>query len=1478
MKHIVLCSFIAILAILHPTGRADAQIRRIASPARTSRSAVLDKFLRPDGTLQVPPGFSGAIDARGWRIMPGLDGAPRFRPAETAASTSSADSSWDGRFGFPGVTGNVNAIAVIGSDVYIGGGFISAGRSGARYIAKWNGTEWSTLGSGVNSFVYALAVIGTNLYAAGPFTTAGGVSASHIAKWDGHAWSALGLGVEQYGEILAMTAVDTNLYIGGTFQHVGGIAASNIAQWNGSSWSPLGLGTSVWIEAIAGSGSTIYAGGVFDSAGGAPIKDIARWDGSSWSSVGSGTNGWVFSLAMVGTDLYAGGLFSTAGGDSAYNVAMWDGSTWSPLGLGVGGNPLPSVNTMASIGSDLYVGGEFTTVGGAPVSYIAKWNGSWSTLGTGTDRPVGALAASGSTLYAGGSFGRAGGSQVNNVAAWNGTSWTPLNEAFSGLGLNYGVSSIAAIGSDIYVAGDFTVAGNTTVNCVAKWTGNGWSPLGSGTSGSIAALAVLGHDLYAGGDFDSMGGVAANSVAMWDGTTWYPLGSGITNGNEVDAMAVLGNDLYVGGFFGTAGGNPAYNIAKWDGSSWSSLGFGLDIVLTLAVAGNDLYAGGIFQYAGGNPANNIAKWDGTNWSALGSGLNSQVNCLAVLGSNLYAGGFFDSSGTTPLAGNIAEWNGTAWYSLGSGVGGLPYSTVWTIATSGTDLYVGGDFTTAGGVGANNIARWDGTNWSSVGSGTDNTVIAIGPAGYDLFVGGYFAHAGGKLASSISKWRLGNAPAWQWATNAGGTGDDNGSGIARDDSGNIYVAGYYNSTPMSFGSTSISSSGGYDVFVAKYTPDGNLSWVRSGGGSADEYVTGIAVNRSTGDVYVTGYFTSSTLTFDTVTVSKPSTGFDLFLVKYDRDGHARWARGVGGTSDDFSFSVAADGAGNAFIAGFFTSSSIQFGTISPLNLSGGMANLFFVKYDKDGNALWAQSAVGTGNGYALKVAADSAGRSYGTGYFTGSSLTFGSNPSLSLSGTEDAFVVAYDTAGTALWSRSAGGGGTSGGTCVRPDRNGNVYLAGAFSSPFISFGSASVNRLSGGSSDLDVFLAKFSSTGTPLWAVAGGGEYTDFSTGLDVDRVGNVYLGNWFQSPSFGIGDLSFPNAGAKDFCITKYDSAGNFAWAKTAGSSSLDVCVDIAVDPGGNTFVAGSSTSLSVGFDADTIVNHGGNNDLFVARLGSAPIIPPVHLATSLGKGWNLISTPVIPPNDSVKVMFPGSVGNAFEYSSGGYVVSHTIDPGLGYWLKFTVPTSASFTGQSIDVDSVSVTAGWNLIGSISTEIPTAGILSNPPGMVTGSFFGYDGSYVTADSIVPGHAYWVKVTGSGTLILSAFAAASPSTRIRIIPTSELPPPPPSDADIRSRNPGLPGEYALDQNYPNPFNPATVIHYELPGASRVTLRIYDLLGQTVAVLVDGVQDAGYKSIAWDASSRASGIYFYRLTADALDHSQHFSGGRKMILVK
>jgi hypothetical protein len=365
---------------------------------------------------------------------PALAGGPAF-----------TDANW---VSLPGVYVGLPANAVVldaKGNLYSVGDFSNAGGLYVPYVAKWNGTAWSALGSGLTlghdpgPGVHALASDSAgNVYVGGSFMTSSGVIAFDIAKWDGTNWSPLGSGVQPtlypYTPVNALVCDHAgNLYVGGNFISAGGVGATNVAKWDGTNWSALGSGTSDSVLALALDGSgNLYVGGAFTSAGGVSANRIAKWNGSAWSALGSGMdNGTnparVDALVCDGSNnLYACGYFTNAGAVSASNIAEWNGNVWSPLGSGMGGEVMALT---VDSSRNLYAGAAPWGPNGPPVLTnpicIAKWNGTdWSTLGSGVGGSVfgfgpsvGSLVIDGSgNLYAGGNFTTAGTNGATNIA------------------------------------------------------------------------------------------------------------------------------------------------------------------------------------------------------------------------------------------------------------------------------------------------------------------------------------------------------------------------------------------------------------------------------------------------------------------------------------------------------------------------------------------------------------------------------------------------------------------------------------------------------------------------------------------------------------------------------------------------------------------------------------------------------------------------------------------------------------------------------------------------------------------------------------------------------------------------------------------------------------------------------------------------------------------------------------------------------
>jgi hypothetical protein len=608
-----------------------------------------------------------------------------------------------------GLTGGqslgVEALTVYNGELIAGGWFTTAGGVAANGIARWNGSTWQPLGSGVNGTVLALAVHNGNLIVGGAFSMAGGVTAYSIATWNGATWQAMQGGMTNHpgqpNSVLALAVFNGEIVAGGQFGWAGGTASNGLARWTGTSWQPFGAGLSppgsysTACRALRVFNGELVVGGNFTSVAGVTAANIIRWNGTTWQPLGAGTNAQVSGLTEYNGNLVAGGSFGSAGGLATEKLATWTGSTWIPM-TGIT-SPSQSVTLVTAYAGSLYAGwnADWVPIGGTYAACLARWDGTtWSAVAPGLAANVYALAVAGDWLVVGGSFLLAPGTPANRVAAFDGGSWTAL-----GAGVDNQVRAIAFYNGEVVAGGFFDSAGGFPASRIARFTGGGWLPLGTGVSGYVYALTEYAGALIAAGDFSYAGGLTVNHVAQWNGSAWQPLQNGLDG--PVYAACVYNGDLIVGGNFTNAYGVPVNHIARWNGATWGPLGSGLSgtppySVQALVVHNGELIAGGNFLTASGVTSNGLARWNGTAWLPL-SLPGSSVLALASYENELVASGFLGPV----VSSGVSRWNGGSWQPLGAGLD----AAVRAFAEYHGALVAGGGFTSAGGVASPYLARW-----------------------------------------------------------------------------------------------------------------------------------------------------------------------------------------------------------------------------------------------------------------------------------------------------------------------------------------------------------------------------------------------------------------------------------------------------------------------------------------------------------------------------------------------------------------------------------------------------------------------------------------------------------------------------------------------------------------------------------------------------------------------------------------------------
>jgi hypothetical protein len=303
-----------------------------------------------------------------------------------------------------------------------------------------------------------------------------------------------------------------------------------------------------------------------------------------------------------------------------------------------------------------------------------------------------------------------------------------------------------------------------------------------------------------------------------------------------------------------------------------------------------------------------------------------------------------------------------------------------------------------------------------------------------------------------------SPGWLWAKAATGQGTEEGYSITADTNGSIYIAGFFNSPMMTFDSTIILGTANYDAYIAKYDANGNLGWAKSFGGVQSDFIFSIAADHN-GNIFAAGSFTSATINFGLFTLVNSNPGYqDIFILKFDGAGTIIWAKSAGGSDYDEAYSVAPDFNGGAYLSGYFKSTSIIFGTDTLIN--NGFDDVFVVRYAANGNVSWAKSAGGVYSDVPYGMTSDINGNVCITGGFNSPSVIFGAD-TLTSNISYDIFLVKYDLNGNELWAKSTGGLNHDYGRSLVTDLNGNIYMTGTFFSPSLTFG-ASLLTSNGGS--------------------------------------------------------------------------------------------------------------------------------------------------------------------------------------------------------------------------------------------------------------------------------------------------------------------------------------------------------------------------------------------------------------------------------
>jgi hypothetical protein len=452
----------------------------------------------------------------------------------------------------------------------------------------------------------------------------------------------------------------------------------------------------------------------------------------------------------------------------------------------------------------------------------------------------------------------------------------------------------------------------------------------------------------------------------------------------------------------------------------------------------------------------------------------------------------------------------------------------------------------------------------------------------------------------------------WCRRVGGAGEDFGTSITTDTSGNIYFLGDFSSVANcdpGGSPTYITSSGGLDVFMIKYSSSGSLIWTKSFGGKKDDNINGATSDQS-GKIILTGGF-RDTCDFDpgintyTLASTDPlNLGSDaIFVVKFDQLGSLIWAKQYSGDGPEWGQSVVSDKNDDILVTGSFGSSGLNFGT-GTISL-GGSTDVFTLKLDGNGVTAWAFSFGDIYSDYGHSVCVDDSDNVYCSGYFIGNVDFDPATPVASHTASNVcAYVAKYSPAGSYMWSKQVTGNSKAMDVSFHSNEllgGGNFYWE-ADMDP-----GPSVFKLNGSVNNVAYFLSldrhgNFN-TAKHFYSEWGVTYYTD----MKVDASGNCYNSGYMSgmfdvdpSPAVNTLTVGTPGFWPQVPVLSKYDASGNLVWIKAlqGRKNTISYAFSNVLDASGNIYISGIFTD-TLDFDpgaSSFTLSSKGNFDLFVAK------------------------------------------------------------------------------------------------------------------------------------------------------------------------------------------------------------------------------------------------------------------------------------------
>ena len=445
-------------------------------------------------------------------------------------------------------------------------------------------------------------------------------------------------------------------------------------------------------------------------------------------------------------------------------------------------------------------------------------------------------------------------------------------------------------------------------------------------------------------------------------------------------------------------------------------------------------------------------------------------------------------------------------------------------------------------------------------------------------------------------------ATDWVINFGGSSNDNVRDIALDSDGNIVIVGSY-SNSINFGGANLTSSGGSDIYLAKFTAEGEHVWSTDLGSVANDSGQNLVID-SAGNVILVAGFTGTVNLGDCGTYTSNGQN-DIIVVQFDSDtADCQWVQHFGGTANDLGYALALDSDNNLILAGFF-SGEMDIG--EDHLTSQGLADIFLAKLDAsdNGNPQWANNFGSNRYDVAYNVCVDSENNIIVTGMFQETMTFDGGEISLTSQGKSDIFVAQFDSNGNAIWASQFGSSRSDYGRGLYIDSNDDIYLTGYFQQQ-INFGEDGDELQA--SDGYDIYIAKLNRNGHHIWSRTFAGTDADQGHAINVTTDGTLVLSGFFSGQiNFGGQDLL--SAGEYDGFLAFFKSDATHLYSESLGGVGSDKAVQIATGSDNSLVMTGTFRNSAT--IAGTVINSSGDSDIFISKFVT-PSTGPVTIQEAI--------------------------------------------------------------------------------------------------------------------------------------------------------------------------------------------------------------------------------------------------------------------------